>query len=115
MAARRMCAEAICGDTGDVTGPVIAVGVAVLAALAMIVVLVRRHVPAEGLVPWIREAYRSVREERRNKATDDAAASSGQEAGTGHVADLLEMGESGPAYHQAVDLREFIERRRPTR
>ena len=89
-------------------------GVAVVAALAMIVVLVRRHIPAEGLLPWVREAYRSVRAERRNKESS-APASSGQQAATGHVADLLEMGESGPAYHQAPDLREFVERHRPTR
>lgn len=80
----------------------------------MIVVLVRRHIPAEGLVPWVRDAYRTVREERRNKTGDRAPASAGQSE-TGHVADLLEMGESGPAYHQAVDLREFVERHRPTR
>lgn len=84
-----------------------------VAACTLLLALVRRHVPAEGLLPWLRESFRSVRQDQPDEpestvgnAVDDRSA---------RVSDLLEMGEDGPAYHQARDLRELVGRRRSGR
>lgn len=95
------------------TGPVVAVLVAMLAACTLLAVLVIRHLPADGLLPWLRESFGSVRSEHGEAAP--ATAGSAVEQRTAHVADLLEMGEAGPAYHRPPDLLEMVGRRRPPR
>ena len=81
-----------------------------VAACTLLLALVRRHVPAEGLMPWLRESIRSVRQDQPEDA--ESTASSAVADPPTRVADLLEMGEDGPAYHQAPDLIEMVGRRR---
>ena len=81
------------------------------AACGLLLALVRRHVPAEGLLPWLRESFRSMREER----PDDTETTVSSAVEDSRVADLLTMGEDGPAYHQAPDLVEMVGRRRGQR
>ena len=83
------------------------------AACTLLLALVRRHVPAEGLLPWLRESFRSVRHEPHDHA--EGTVSSAVDPQSARVADLLEMGEDGPAYHQAPDLVELVGRRRSSR
>ncbi|WP_022916832.1 hypothetical protein [Ruania albidiflava] len=96
------------------TGPFVAVLAAMVAACSLLLALVRRHVPAEGLLPWLRESYRSVRAEHGEQAQAPLS-SAVDEGSTAHVADLLEMGEDGPAYHRPPDLLERFGRRRSSR
>lgn len=84
-----------------------------VAACTLLLTLVRRHVPAEGLLRWLRESFRSVRHEPDDQA--EATVISAVDPQSARVADLLEMGEDGPAYHQAPDLVEMVGRRRSSR
>ncbi len=102
------------GDNGPMSGPFVAVLAAMVAACTLLLALVRRHVPAEGLLPWLRESYRSVRAEHGEHARIPAS-SAVDDAPTARVADLLEMGEDGPAYHRPPDLFERFGRRRTDR
>ncbi len=90
-----------------------------VAACTLLLALVRRHVPAEGLVPWVRESFRSVRQEHAEVAehAEDAetTATAAVDQQPARVSDLLDMGEDGPAYHQAPDLIEMVGRRRSSR
>lgn len=101
---------------------------AMVAACTLLLTLVRRHVPAEGLLPWLRESFRSVRQDQASDvattastAVDDqtgdvtTTASTAVEDQPTRVADLMELGEDGPAYHQARDLRDLVGRRRTPR
>ena len=96
------------------SGPFVAVLAAMVAACTLLLALVRRHVPAEGLLPWLRESYRSVRTEHGDQA-QTAVGSAVDQQPRARVADLLEMSEDGPAYHRPPDLLERLERRRSTR
>ncbi|TDE88264.1 hypothetical protein EXU48_23540 [Occultella glacieicola] len=92
------------------------VAVGVLLAVVVVVVLVRRHVPAEGMRTWLGESLRSVRERQDPAAQADLlerAAAGAQRPLS--VSDILDLAEEGPAYHTPVDLREVMERARPGR
>lgn len=84
-----------------------------VAACTLLLTLVRRHVPAEGLLPWLRESFRSVRQDQAGDVA--TTASTAVEDQPTRVADLMELGEDGPAYHQAPDLIEIVGRRRTPR
>lgn len=93
--------------------PLIVSIVAVLLALVVVAVLVRRHIPESGLGTWLRESFGSVkareeiaamREESARLAEPDA------ETGDLHVSDILDMAEPGNAYHRPVDLRDLVGR-----
>lgn len=91
--------------------PLIASVVAVLLALVVVVVLVRRQIPESGLGSWLRDSFGAVkardeiaamREESARLAEPDA------ETGDLRVSDILDMAEPGNAYHRPVDLREVV-------
>src|SRR5690625_1920567 len=96
------------------TGPFVAVLAAMAAACTLLLALVRRHVPAAGLLAWLPESYRSVRAEH-GAQPQTTASSAVHERPRARGAGLLEMGEDGPAYHRPPDLLERLERRRSTR
>lgn len=83
----------------------------VLFAVIVVVVLVRAHAPQEGLVSWSREALAAWRGDKV-KLSDFAEPVDGQDL---RVADILRMGEQGPAYHEPVDLRLVVDRVRAAR
>lgn len=91
--------------------PMIVSVVAVLLALVVVAVLVRRQLPESGLGTWLRESFGSVkardeftamREESARLAEPDA------DTGDMRVSDILDLAEPGSAYHQPVDLREVV-------
>ncbi|SED83711.1 hypothetical protein [Ruania alba] len=89
-------------------GALIAFFAAIVAAGAVLLALVSRRVPEEGLGRWLRESFAGSR-------ADDAESESGvsdsrNETSSGpiHVGDLMGLGEDGPAYHRPVDLRTVV-------
>jgi hypothetical protein len=95
--------------------PLIVTAVAVLLALVLVVVLVRRHVPDTGLGPWLKESFGSWRPRRELAAIREESArlaDPAAETGDLSVSDILAMGEPGQPYHQPVDLREVVSGRK---
>lgn len=91
--------------------PLIVSGIAVLLALVIVVVLVRRHVPDSGLGRWLREAFGSVKAREEIAAMREESARLAEpvaDTGDFRVADILDMAEPGNAYHRPVDLREVV-------
>ncbi|UFU05222.1 hypothetical protein [Ruania halotolerans] len=95
-------------------GPLIALFAAIAAAGAVLLVLLSRRMPEEGLVSWLRESFATTREDKAGAGDSGAgrvtAASSSVESADGaiHVSDLMGLGEDGPAYHRPVDLRAVV-------
>ncbi|WP_154793534.1 hypothetical protein [Occultella kanbiaonis] len=95
---------------------VVVVAIGVMLAVVVVAVLVRRHVPAQGVFSWLGESLRSVR--TRTDPADqgeylEQTAVDAQRSLT--VSDILDLAEDGPAYHTPVDLREVMDRARPGR
>jgi len=89
--------------------------VAVLLALVLVVVLVRRHVPEAGLGSWLKESFGSWRPRQdisEIRAESARLAEPSPETGDLSVDDILTMAEPGEAYHQPVDLLEVVSGRR---
>lgn len=89
--------------------------VAVLLALVVVVVLVRRHLPESGLGSWMRESFRSWQTRRELAAMREESARLAEptpEDDDISVGDLLDLAEPGQAYHTPVDLREVVSGRR---
>lgn len=87
--------------------PVVAVALSLFFALVVLVVLVRAHVPAEGIFSWTREA---VSGGRKGAAASTLAVSADAEAEDLRVVDMLGLAEQGSAYHQPVDLLSVVDR-----
>lgn len=95
--------------------PLIVSLIAVLLALVVVVVLVRRHVPDSGLFSWLRESFAAWRPRQELAAIREESARLAEpepETGDLRVADILDMAEEGEAYHRPVDLREVVSGRR---
>ncbi|GAB2993369.1 hypothetical protein GCM10027212_37210 [Actinotalea caeni] len=95
--------------------PLIVSAVAVVIALVVVLVLVRRHLPESGLGSWLRESFRGVRPGREIAAIREESARLAEptaETGDLRVSDILELAEPGEAYHRPVDLREVVSGRR---
>ena len=91
--------------------PLIVSIVAVLLALVVVAVLVRRHIPDSGLGKWLRDAFGAVKaREEIASMRQESARLAEPEADTGdmRVSDILDMAEPGNAYHRPVDLREVV-------
>lgn len=89
--------------------------VAVLLALVLVAVLVRRHIPDAGLGRWLKESFGSWRPGRQIAEIREESARLAEpaaETGDFSVDDILGMAEPGAAYHQPVDLREVVAGRR---
>lgn len=89
--------------------------VALVLALVVVLVLVRRHIPESGLASWLRESFRSWRPRKELGAIREESARLAEpepETGDLRVADILDMAEPGAAYHRPVDLREVVTGRR---
>lgn len=95
--------------------PLIVSAVAVLLALVLVVVLVRRHIPEAGLGSWLKESFAGWRPGQQiAEIREESARLAEPEAETGDLSvdDILAMAEPGEAYHQPVDLREVVSGRR---
>jgi len=95
--------------------PFVVSAVALLLALVVVVVLVRRHVPESGLGGWLREsfgAWRSKDQIASMRSESAWLAEPSPETGDINVGDLFDMAEPGQAYHQPVDLREVVSGKR---
>ncbi|WP_420271826.1 hypothetical protein [Occultella aeris] len=94
----------------------VVVAIGVILAVVVAAVLVRRHVPAEGVFSWLGESLRSVRARAVPAAEGDLREQRGVDPQRSlTVADILDLAEDGPAYHTPVDLREVMDRARPGR
>lgn len=86
-------------------------GLALAAALVLVVVLIARHVPAGGLRAWLKESFGSWNGRRdlaeMREESVHLAETMPHDADFG-VADILDMAEPGPAYHRPVDLVEVV-------
>lgn len=87
---------------------------AVLLALVVVVVLVRRHIPDSGLRGWLRESFGAWQGRGEIAAIrEESARLAEPEPDTGDIGvdDILRMAEPGQAYHKPVDLREVVAHR----
>ncbi|WP_159621779.1 hypothetical protein [Ruania rhizosphaerae] len=80
------------------TGVLLAFFAAVAAACAVLFVLLRRQIPEEGLLPWVRESFAARHEPRE---PGEGGPGTQQDVG---VSELMGLAEDGPAYHRPVDL-----------
>lgn len=91
--------------------PLIVSIVAVLLALVVVAVLVRRHIPDSGLGTWLRDSFGAVKARQEIASMrEESARLAEPEADTGdmRVSDILDMAEPGDAYHRPLDLREVV-------
>lgn len=88
--------------------------VAVLLALVVVAVLVRRQIPASGLRGWLRESFGAWQGRGELAAMREESARLAEptpETGDIAVDGILDLAEPGQAYHKPVDLREVVSNR----
>ncbi|UFU04137.1 hypothetical protein LQF12_05995 [Ruania suaedae] len=91
------------------TGVLLVLFAAISAAFVLLIALLLRRLPEEGLRVWLRESVAGLR--RETGASAPADLDRGRDL---LVADLMAMAEDGEAYHRPVDLGSVVKQRSPS-